>query len=175
MKSFTKEELEALFSAAEKHSAQDALMLRTIFNHGLRVSEVLGLTSKNLEARHLVVKRLKGSRKTTQPLLMDEREGLEALAKTSGARPLFPICRMTAWRKLQQYGKEAGIPAFKLHPHALKHSTGRLGYEAGMGIPELQKYLGHASGASTMIYLEAGEEESCASFAAAKERTFSNG
>jgi hypothetical protein len=36
-----------------------------------------------------------------------------------------------------------------------------------MGVAELQKYLGHKSGANTMIYLEASESGACSAFAAA--------
>ncbi len=165
MKSLTKIELDSLLSVARRHSERDYLMILVTFNHGLRVSETLALTRANIRDGHITVQRLKGSRRTTQPLLASEREGLEALAKSDGV--FFPICRETAWRKIKKYGAEAGIPEFKLFPHALKHSTGRLGYEGGMGIPELMKYLGHVSGKNTMVYLEASEEQACDAFAAA--------
>jgi integrase len=167
MKNFTKVELEALLAVARKHSERDYLMLLVTFNHGLRVSETLALTGENFVGGFLVVQRLKGSRKTTQPLLASE-QGVLALAK--GSEPLFPVCRMTYWRKMRAYGTEAGIPEFKLHPHTLKHSTGRLGYEGGMGIPELQAYLGHVNGKNTMVYLEATEEQAASAFAAAVGR-----
>ena len=168
MKSLTRPELDALLAVALKHSELDWLMLAVIFNHGLRVSEAINLTRANIVGGHIVVQRLKGSKKTVQPLQGNERLGLESLAAAhlDGGR-FFPISRMTAWRRMQQYGKEAGIPAFKLHPHALKHTTGRLGYEGGMGIPELQVWLGHESGSSTMVYLAATEEQAANAFAAA--------
>jgi len=165
VKSLTRPELDALLTVAQRHSDRDGLLFAVIFNHGLRVSEALALTQDNIVAGHIVVQRLKGSRKTNQPLLASEREKLEALAAEPGR--FFPMHRMTAWRKIQQYGREAGIPAFKLHPHALKHTTGRLGYEGGMGIPELQSYLGHVNGKNTMVYLEATEEQAANAFAAA--------
>lgn len=169
MKSLLKSELDSLLAVAAKYSVLDSLMIRVTFDHGLRISEVITLTRENLVNGYLVVQRLKGSKKTTQPLLPDERLAVEELAaKTEG--PLFPICRMTAWRKIQKYGAEAGIPAFKRHPHVLKHTTGRLGYEGGMGLPELQTYLGHANGKNTMIYMEAPEDVSCNAFAAAVGR-----
>jgi integrase len=79
----------------------------------------------------------------------------------------FPICRMTFHRRMVEYGTEAGIAPHLLHAHALKHSCGRLGYKGGMGIAELQSYLGHKNGGNTMIYLQADEGEACAAFAAA--------
>lgn len=166
MKSLMKAELDALLAVAAKHDSLFALLLLVTFNHGLRISEVLALTKANVVDGNLVVQRLKGSRKTTQPLLASEREGLEKLAATCEGR-FFEITRMTAWRKLQAYGHEAGIPAHKLHPHVLKHTTGRLAYQAGVGIPELQTYLGHVNGKNTMVYLQATEEDAAKAFAAA--------
>jgi integrase len=164
MKNFTKVELDALLAVARKHSETDYLMLLVTFNHGLRVSETLALNSANFVSGFLVVQRLKGSRKTSQPLLPSE-QGI--LALIDGEKPLFTMSRMTYWRRVREYGSEAGIPSFKLHPHTLKHSTGRLGYEGGMGIPELQAYLGHQNGKNTMVYLEATEEQASNAFAAA--------
>lgn len=157
MKSLTKDELDRLVQVA----GADGLMLRVMFNHGLRVSEVIALDEKNVVDGHLVVQRLKGSRKTTQPLLADE----QVLATMTGR--FFPMSRITIWRRMQEYGTRAGIPAFKCHPHILKHTTGRLGYKGGMGIPELQSYLGHVNGGNTMVYLQAEESEAAAAFAAA--------
>ena len=162
MKSLTKSELDTLLAATPE---PDRLMFLTAFNHGLRVSEVVNLDASNIVDGHLVVQRLKRSRRTTQPLLPNEKDGLLALAKQEGK--FFPISRWTADRRLKEYGKKAGIPEFKLHMHALKHSCGRLAYLGGMGIPELQAYLGHKNGSNTMIYLESSEEESCNAFAAA--------
>jgi len=174
MKSMTRAELDALLEVAARHSKRDALLFLVIFNHGLRISEAVpgpdtpGLTRENIVDGFLVVQRLKGSRKTVQPLLENEKQGLLELAATRGAGvSLFPLSRATAWRRIKEYGLEAGIPEHKLTPHKLKHTTGRLGYEGGMGVPELQKYLGHVNGKNTLVYLEASEEAACNAFAAA--------
>jgi integrase/recombinase XerD len=162
MKSLTKTELDALLAATPE---PDRLMFLVAFNHGLRVSEVVNLNASNIVDGHLVVQRLKRSRRTTQPLLPNEKDGLLALAKQSGK--FFPISRWTADRRLKEYGKKAGIPEHLLHMHCLKHSCGRLGFKGGMSIPEIQAYLGHKNGGNTMIYLQASEEEAANAFAAA--------
>jgi integrase len=177
MKSLTHSELDALLNVARQHSERDHLAILVCFNHGLRISELVGdydkdgnyrpgLTKRNIVGSHLVLQRLKGSRKTTQPLLRNEREALQQLAATCEGE-FFPMSRQTFWRKMQAYGAEAGIPQFKAHPHALRHSAGRIGFTGGMTIPDIQKYLGHVSGANTLIYLESSEEEACGAFAAA--------
>jgi integrase len=162
MKSLTRLELDALLAATPE---PDRLMFLVAFNHGLRVSEVVNLNASNIVDEHLVVQRLKRSRRTTQPLLPNEKDGLLALAKKSGK--FFPISRYTADRRLKEYGKKAGIPEHLLHMHCLKHSCGRLGFKGGMSIPEIQAYLGHKNGGNTMIYLQASEEEAANAFAAA--------
>jgi integrase/recombinase XerD len=157
MKSLTRDELDRLLAAA----GSDALMFRVIFNHGLRVSEVIALTDANVIDGHLVVQRLKGSKKTTQPLLGDERE----LLTMKGV--FFPMCRMTVWRRIQAAGAKADIPKHKLFPHALKHTCGRLGFKGGMTIPDIQAYLGHVNGGNTLVYMQSSEEEAAQAFAAA--------
>ena len=157
MKSLTRSELASLLEC----SGDDRLLFTVMFNHGLRVSEVINLTEANVQDGYLVIQRLKKSRKTTQPLLPDEQE-----LRTMTGR-FFPMSRWTVARKLQEAGAKAGIPRHRLHPHVLKHTTGRLGYLGGMGIPELQAYLGHKNGGNTMVYLQADEAEAAQAFAAA--------
>src|SRR5208282_2851362 len=126
---FSKAEILALLRAARDHSALDWLMLCVTFTHGLRVSETLSLTADNVVGEYLVVSRLKGSLRTKQPLftnldpLLDERAPLLLLASKAkkGVR-LFSMSRKTFWRRMQRYGKAAGLAAARCHPHALKHS-----------------------------------------------------
>lgn len=166
MKSLTKDELTRLLEVARKYSERDGLMLSVTFSHGLRVSETIALDKRNIVGDYLITNRLKGSKRTTQPLLDNERSSLQHLARTCEGK-FFPMSRSTFWRKMQAYGKEAGIPQFKAHPHALKHSCGRLGFMGGMSVPELVSYLGHVNPANSLIYAQAGEPEASAAFAKA--------
>jgi integrase len=172
MKALTQPELDALLAVSGVHS----LMFRITFNHGLRVSEVLGLTAENIPAELLDVQRLKGSRRTIQPLLPGEREELLSLAATSTGYFFLPeienreSARRQFNRLMRRYGKLANVPEHKCHAHALKHSCGRLGYEGGMGIPEVQCWLGHVSGKNTMVYMESTPEQAALAFAKAAGR-----
>jgi len=166
MKSLNKTELDSLLAVARRHSETDYLMLLVGFNHAMRVSELIGLTRESVVDGFLLVKRLKGSRDGIQALLDSERDALTRLAASTEGR-LFPVCRMTVWRKLQQYGKEAGIPEFLCHPHVLRHTACKLGLAGGMSIPEVQRWAGHRSGSSTLIYLETDDQTAGRAFAAA--------
>jgi len=171
MKALSRDELNSLIVVAQQDGDEMALMVRVAFNHGLRVTELLSLTRDNIVGNTLVVQRLKGSKMTSQPLLADERAGLLKLAATCPG-VFFAMSRWTFNRRLKEWGAKAGIDASRLHAHVLKHSTGRLAYKAGMGIAELQTYLGHVSGSSTMVYTQASESEASAAFAAAIGQSF---
>ena len=169
MKALTQIELDALLAVSGEHS----LMFRICFRHGLRVSEVLSLTKDNLPSGLLDVQRLKGSKRTIQPLLGGERDELLKLAATSTGYFFLPeienresACRQFN-RLMRRYGKLANVPEHKCHAHVLKHTCGRLAYEAGVGLPDIQCYLGHVNGKNTMVYLESTDEQASLAFAAA--------
>ena len=93
IKSLTKLELTGLLEQARLVSERDWLMLVTTFNHGLRASETIHLDASNIQGDYLVVQRKKGSEKTTQPLMDNERAALQALATVPGK--FFPISKRT--------------------------------------------------------------------------------
>lgn len=165
MKSLSRLQLDSLLQVARKHGEREYLMLLVGFNHALRASELLSLTKNNLVDGFLIVQRLKGSKRTVQPLLPNEREGLLELAQNAGR--FFPICRKTLWARIQQYGKEAGIPEFLCHPHVLRHTCAMLGLAGGMPINAVQNYLGHRNGQNTLLYLEVDDDIASRAFAAA--------
>jgi site-specific recombinase XerD len=55
---------------------------------------------------------------------------------------------------IKRYGAAAGIPAEKLHAHALRHAGARHRRQAGADVWSLQATLGHASIAITQRYTE---------------------
>lgn len=167
MKYLPKTELEAILAAAAKESVRDHLLLMMSFNHGLRVSEaVKKLTVDNIQDGYLVMERSKRSKSIVHPLLPAEREILKTYMAGKTGR-LFPISRVQAWRLVQYYGEKAGVPKHLCHPHALRHSCGKLGFDGGMTIPEVQAYLGHKNGANTLIYMQTTERDAANAFAKA--------
>jgi integrase len=161
----TREQLDALLKVAKEHDERDWLMLLVTFQHGLRVSETLSLTKANLVGGYIVVERGKGSHRCEHPLLPNEVEQLTTLAHKDGR--FFPVSRVTFWRRMQHYGKKAGLPSMLCHPHALKHTCGRLGFLGGMTVPDLVEYLGHVNPANSLIYAKSDIATASAAFAAA--------
>src|SRR5687767_8761862 len=81
----TDEEMTHLLSTARqgRHGVRDYAMLLLAWRHGLRVSELIGLTLVDVQfpARQLQVRRLKGSISTHHELLDDEIKAVKAWLK----------------------------------------------------------------------------------------------
>lgn len=173
MEALTLEELKRLLAAAKAESERDWLMMLVTYWHGLRASEVTALKPDAIDHGAITVKRLKGSMRTTHPLiehadpLLDEKKALIDYArKSKSAKQLFPISRRWFYKLVHRYGVAAGIPKRKAHPHALKHSIAMHTIRQA-GVENVRQYLGHVSGASTMEYLRVNDDDASAAIAAA--------
>lgn len=173
---FTLDEVKRLLEVAKKYSFRNYCLFLVTFSHGLRISETISLTADNFRDCYLVVSRLKGSKKTIQPLivssknpLLDERSAIARLLTCTPAGRLFPMSRQFADTLIKKYGAEAQIPAHKLHCHALKHTVGTIMIKSSP-IHLVQGWLGHKSLASTGHYLDAGMDECADAFTQALGR-----
>jgi len=173
MTHLTRSELLALLKAARSQSERDWLMILVAFWHGLRASEVTSFTPSAVRDGHITIQRLKGSLKTTQPLmrhenpLLNEREALETRVGATPARqPVFNISRIQFFRLMQRYCRAASIPAHKAHCHVLKHSIAMQTIRVA-GIENVRQYLGHKSISSTGSYLKVSDAEASAAIAKA--------
>ena len=160
MRHFTSDQLLSLIEAVpERHR----LMIKVCFWHGLRTSELVGLRAKDIQHGYLKVQRKKGSLATLQPFVvhknpkLSEHEGLKELAKLPPETVLFPLTRNGVGWILREANKKLDLP--KCHPHMLRHTTAHTMLNGGKKINEVQKYLGHKSGNSTLMYLMVTEEE----------------
>lgn len=140
-------------------------MILVAFWHGLRASEVVGITRDDLADGHLTVQRLKGSNRTTQALvsdenpLLNEREPLFEYSKNLlPNQRLFPISRERFWQIVQKHGADAGLPKHRRHPHMLKHSIAMQSIHSA-GIENVRQHLGHKSIASTGEYLKVQDSD----------------
>lgn len=173
MEALSKDEIHAVLKAAKASRDRDWLMILLGYWHGLRASEVVGLTAGCLCDGHVTVARLKGSLKTTQPLishadpLLDELNGVIEFTRGMHAnQKLFPISRVQFFRLFRQYAIAAGIAKRKAHPHILKHSIAMQSIK-NAGIENVRQYLGHKSMSSTGAYLKKDDAEASAAVRAA--------
>jgi len=65
-------------------------------------------------------------------------------------RPLSPEA---VNRLLRKYARQAGLDPRRVHVHLLRHSAAMLEAEAGAGLAEISRFLGHADPKTTMRYL----------------------
>jgi len=140
-------------------------MILLAFQHGLRASEVIGLTPVNVADGYLTVQRLKGSMRTVQPLIASENpllneRGLviDFVRGMHRDQRLFPVCRQTFWRALQRHARAIGLPAHKRNTKMLKHSIAMQTIGTA-GVENVRQHLGHKSLSSTGAYLRVSDEE----------------
>ncbi len=160
---WTPEQVSALLTAARAHSERDWLAILVLLTHALRASELVTITPADIRDGHLYVARLKGSARTCQPIIGDEREPLLTLAASKGQFDrLFPITRQQLWRIVQKHCKTAGIPLASAHCHSAKHTACRSILSSTGNLATVKVYAGHASISSTMVYVNPTDAEASA-------------
>lgn len=147
-----------------------------IFWTGCRPSEALALKAQNVDLSEGVVvirsvkKRgnLKGRHFRTIPLpdgflkTLNEIHKLSAIDATSCRQeaPLWTFGRTTAWRRMRDVMDAADIRGAKACAKGLRHSYGVTAALSRVPETRIKKWLGHASLATTEIYLDmAGPED----------------
>jgi type 1 fimbriae regulatory protein FimB len=174
MQALSQHEVLSVLKMAASESKRNHAMILLAFKHGLRASEVCALKVGDIDLKNgtIVIRRLKGSLKSSQDLLdlpgqplvsekrvlrawIEERESYHdrsdfLFLSQKGGR----MDRSAFYRLFSQIAERAGIPAGKRHPHCLKHSLGFFLVEQGVSLPAIQQTLGHKSLASTGVYLK---------------------
>lgn len=154
---------------------RDMAILELLYGAGLRVSELTGLDTMNMQpADRLVRVRGKGQKTRIVPF---GRKALDALQKYAIARvELLDRCPLSGrkdaekalflnWRggrltsrsvgrMLEKRCLQAGLHK-TTHPHALRHSFATHLLDAGGDIREIQELLGHARLSTTQRYAHA--------------------
>jgi integrase len=137
-------------------SERNRLMVLVAFLHGLRASETVALTGKDIQDGHVNVQRKKGSFHTIQPFVvhpdpeLNEAPALMALA--ARLRPderLFPMTRYGFWDLMK---RSCGMVVIK------------------EGIEHARQYLGHKSIASTGAYVRVSDATASEAFKRALSR-----
>jgi integrase/recombinase XerD len=162
------QEVAALLAApdpATPTGLRDQALLEVLYATGLRVSELVGLTLKQLDLRRGVVRPLgKGSKERVVPMvavavdkvqlyleqarprLLKGRESPYVFINHRGGR----LSRQGFWKLLKQHALKAGVKT--LSPHTLRHSFASHLLSRGANLRVLQMLLGHADLATTQIY-----------------------
>jgi len=155
-KYFTREEIGRLLAAARP--GRDRLILRTLWETGVRVSEVLSLTTTSIDftAEALQVATLKRRAHVRavpiRPALLGELARHIAGGGIAADAPLFPITRQRVHQIVVRAAQAAGLPRDRAHAHTLRHSFAIACVLARVPVLILAEWLGHASLESTLVY-----------------------
>jgi integrase/recombinase XerD len=144
---------------------RDQALLEVLYATGLRVSELVGLTLKQLDLRRGVVRPLgKGGKERVVPMVAPAVEKVQLYLEQGRPRLLKGrespyvfinhrggrLSRQGFWKLLKQYALKAGVKT--LSPHTLRHSFATHLLSRGANLRVLQMLLGHADLATTQIY-----------------------
>lgn len=162
-------EIERLLAAVtpdRTYAFRDRAILEVLYGCGLRVSELCGLRTRDVDLGERLVRVLgKGSKERLVPLGADAGHALRRYLRESRPRldrggsegRVFlnrsgrPLSRMGVWKILRRYVKRAGI-ARHVTPHTLRHSFATHLLEGGADLASVQEMLGHADISTTEIY-----------------------
>jgi integrase len=165
---FTQDELKRLIDTATAMNPVHGLFLQTAYTHGMRVSECLKLTPRNIKNGNLVQTRLKHGKRTSYPASAE----LQAYAKTKGRdEVLFSFyegkpesSRRAADRLIKRYCKAAGLVPRSMHK--LRFALVRHSREAGVPHAAVTVHCGWRSPATVHNYDRVSPEEARLAMAA---------
>jgi len=155
---FSDDELHQLLHAAEesRNPIRDRAIVYLLLDCGLRLSELSGLKPTDYDARtSTLTVNGKGAKVRLVRLGWHCREAFEQqLVSMNGS--LWGLHRAGVRRLIYRLGDKANVKAY---PHKFRHSFANRFMDVGGNLDELQCLLGHTSITTTMIYIEAQQQE----------------
>jgi integrase/recombinase XerC len=150
---------------AEKLGLRDRAFLELLYASGLRISELVGIDTDDLELRGRLVKvHGKGSKERIVPFGSKAEEALRAWVAVRGELVRDPdeqavfvnyrgerITARSVRRLFDGYLRKAALRA-GISPHTMRHSFATHLLNAGADLRSIQELLGHASLSTTQKY-----------------------
>ena len=178
-KTLTEAQVEALLAAPDTQVAlgvRDRTMLELIYASGLRVSELVTLTTLNINANDGVLRVIgKGSKERLVPFgqeagqwlrqylcgpraeLLAGKQSNDLFVTVRGSQAGSAMSRVMFWMVVKKYARAAGIHA-PLSPHTLRHAFATHLLNHGADLRAVQMLLGHADISTTTIYTHVARE-----------------
>ncbi|MBH9553027.1 site-specific tyrosine recombinase XerD [Inhella gelatinilytica] len=174
-KTLTEAQVDALLNApgeAGPLALRDRAMLELLYASGLRVSELVELSSVNCNLRDGLVRvRGKGDKERLVPMGEPARaaiaryvsEARGSLLAGRRSEALFVtvqgtgMSRQMFWKLIKRYAVQAGVVA-PLSPHTLRHAFATHLLNHGADLRAVQLLLGHADLSTTQIYTHVARE-----------------
>jgi integrase/recombinase XerD len=161
----SEEEMERLLLAPDVKTdigVRDRAMLEILYAAGLRVSEMCGLRTSDIDINAALLTCYgKGSKQRRIPIgksavhWLQRYLGVRVRLGNEAKPELFlhrgrHMTRQTAWTIIKTYAAQAGVP--DISPHTLRHSFGTHLMQHGADSRSVQALLGHSDISTTEIY-----------------------
>ena len=171
----SEQEVERLLAAPDPETAsgvRDRAMLEVLYATGLRVSELVGLRSEQVNLVQGVLRVVgKGDKERLVPLGEPAVDWLERFLRQGRASilgerrtpALFPtsrggaMTRQAFWHLVKRYAARAGISR-DISPHTLRHAFATHLLDHGADLRVVQMLLGHRDISTTQIYTHIARE-----------------
>lgn len=161
------ESVRRILRAIPRTNLRDRLLFDLIYHYGLRRGEAVQIELSDFDFTNdtFEVRRLKGGDSKPYPLfpttkrllrhyLDAPRAGWTHFLFQSRQKLDQPISASLVAMLFRRYAEAAGIPRDRAHVHVLRHSIAMHMIESGIGVLDVQDWLGHASITSTQVYVE---------------------
>jgi integrase len=167
-KYLTPDEAHAVINAAGRlgrYGERDKVMLRMLYRHGLRCSELCNLQwgDVNLDDGTIHIKRKKLGKNSTHSCQRDEIGALRRLWKARQGAYVFaserggPFSNDAIQKIVRRAGEIAGLGS-QIHPHKFRHAAGFALVNQGVDQRLGMEYLGHKTAAMFQHYSEVSPE-----------------
>ena len=144
---------------------RDKAMLELLYATGIRVSELITLTTSQLNIQMSYIVCNDGQKERIIPFGIKAREALlnyleysrGAMLDSPESEILFVNCsgqsmsRQGFWKLIKSYAEKAGITT-EITPHTLRHSFAAHLVENGADLKSVQEMMGHSDISTTQIY-----------------------
>jgi integrase/recombinase XerD len=169
------EEVDRLLAQPDTNTTsglRDKAMIELLYSTGLRVSELCGLKTADLQMETGCLRCIgKGNKERLVPVGRRALQSVQEYLKKSrpeilgektspylfASRTGRAMNRIMFWKLLGAYGRKAGLRR-TLSPHMLRHSFATHLLDRGADLRSVQIMLGHADIATTQIYTHVVEE-----------------
>lgn len=192
-KSLREEEVNRLLAVVTGDDAvarRDRAVLETLYGTGVRISELVGLSLRDLDLHDGFMRVVgKGDKERIVPVLGTAADALADWLDVDGRGAMIPkrwrrrddeeavllnqrggrLGRQGIWLIVKARGAEAGL-ADRLTPHVLRHSCATHLLDHGADIRAVQELLGHASIGTTQVYTRVSNERLVAAWRSAHPR-----
>ena len=152
---------------------RDKAMLELLYATGLRVTELVTLTTNNISLQQGVVRVIgKADKERLVPMGEEANYWIQqfmlyarsVLLDGQSSDVLFPsrrgqaMTRQTFWYRIKHYATRANIDTNKLSPHVLRHAFATHLVNHGADLRVVQMLLGHSDLSTTQIYTHVAKE-----------------